>query len=70
MRAALKRLPPTTLAAFLDWERRQELRYEGDGVQPIAMVGGTLGHSLPASRLAAAPARRSAPPIPRCPPRC
>jgi Uma2 family endonuclease len=54
MSAALKLLPPTTLAEFLEWERGQELRYEWDGVQPIAMVGGTLGHSLLASRLAGA----------------
>lgn len=54
MSAVLKSLPPTTLAEFLDWERGQELRYEWDGVQPIAMVGGTLAHSLLASRLAAA----------------
>ena len=30
-----------TLAEFLDWEERQELRYEFDGFQPIAMTGGT-----------------------------
>jgi Uma2 family endonuclease len=54
MSAALKLRPPTTLAEFLDWEQGQELRYEWDGVQPIAMVGGTLGHSIIASRLAGA----------------
>ena len=30
---------------FLDWERQQELRYEFDGVGPVAMTGGTLRHS-------------------------
>jgi hypothetical protein len=35
---------PLTLAEFLDWERRQELRYEFDGFQPVAMTGGTIGH--------------------------
>jgi Uma2 family endonuclease len=33
-----------TLAAFLAWEERQELRYEFDGFQPVAMAGGTLLH--------------------------
>jgi Uma2 family endonuclease len=30
---------------FLAWEERQELRYEFDGFQPYAMVGGTAAHS-------------------------
>jgi Uma2 family endonuclease len=42
MSAALNN--PMTLAEFLDWEERQELRYEFDGFQPIAMTGGTLRH--------------------------
>jgi Uma2 family endonuclease len=42
MSAVLQR--PMTLAEFLDWEERQELRYEFDGFQPVAMTGGTLGH--------------------------
>lgn len=54
MSAALRLLSPTTLAEFLDWERGQELRCEWDGVQPIAMVGGTIGPSMLASRLSAA----------------
>ena len=37
---------PLTLDAFLDWERRQDLRYEFDGVQAIAMTGGTVAHSV------------------------
>src|SRR5580700_4867636 len=35
---------PMTLAEFLAWEERQELRYEFDGFQPIAMTGGTDAH--------------------------
>jgi Uma2 family endonuclease len=34
-----------SLADFLDWEERQELRYEFDGFQAYAMVGGTAAHS-------------------------
>ena len=30
---------------FLKWEERQELRYEFDGFQPVAMTGGTSEHS-------------------------
>ena len=33
-----------TLAEFLAWEERQELRWEFDGVRPVAVTGGTLGH--------------------------
>jgi Uma2 family endonuclease len=36
---------PMTLAEFLAWEERQELRFEFDGIQPVAMVGGTVAHS-------------------------
>ena len=36
---------PMSLEAFLDWEERQELRYEFDGFEPIAMTGGTSEHS-------------------------
>ena len=32
---------PMSLAEFLEWEDRQELRYEFDGVEPSAMTGGT-----------------------------
>ena len=34
-----------TLAEFLAWEERQPLRHEFDGVQPIAMTGGTAAHA-------------------------
>jgi Uma2 family endonuclease len=33
-----------TVAAFLDWEERQELRHEFDGFTPTAMTGGTAAH--------------------------
>ena len=37
---------PWTADGFLAWEERQELRYEFDGVRPVAMVGGTINHNL------------------------
>ena len=36
---------PMTLAEFLAWEERQPLRYEFDGIGPVAMTGGTFAHS-------------------------
>lgn len=44
-------LRPMTLDEFLAWERRQELRYEFDGIRPIAMTGGTVEHSVIATNL-------------------
>lgn len=44
MNVALRR--PITLDEFLAWERAQELRYEFDRVQPAAMTGGTVAHSV------------------------
>ena len=35
-----------TVDEFLAWERQQDLRYEFDGVQPVAMTGGTIAHSV------------------------
>lgn len=35
---------PMTMAEFLDWEERQELRYEFDGFRPVAMTGGSRAH--------------------------
>jgi Uma2 family endonuclease len=35
---------PMTLMEFLDWEERQELRWEFDGFEPVAMTGGTDAH--------------------------
>ncbi len=43
MNLALRK--PMTLAEFLDWDSRQDVRYEFDGMQPIAMVGGTFAHA-------------------------
>ena len=39
MSASLK---PLTFEEFLDWERSQPLRYEFDGIQPVAMTGATI----------------------------
>ncbi len=33
-----------TLEEFLAWEEHQELRFEFDGVGPVAMAGGTAAH--------------------------
>jgi Uma2 family endonuclease len=35
---------PMSLAEFLAWEERQELRWEFDRFQPVAMTGGTFAH--------------------------
>jgi Uma2 family endonuclease len=37
---------PMTREQFLAWEERQELRYEFDGFQPVAMTGGTAAHAV------------------------
>ena len=34
-----------TVGQFLDWEERQPLRHEFDGVTPVAMAGGTAAHA-------------------------
>lgn len=47
-----------SLAEFLAWEERQELRYEFDGFQAYAMVGGTAAHSAIQANLVAALASR------------
>ena len=52
MNLALRK--PMTLAEFLEWEERQPLRYEFDGVGPVAMTGGTYGHSAIERNLAIA----------------
>jgi Uma2 family endonuclease len=44
MNIAMRR--PMTLEEFLAREDRQELRYEFDGFQPIAMTGGTFAHAV------------------------
>jgi Uma2 family endonuclease len=43
MSVALQR--PMGLDEFLDWEEKQELRWEFDGFAPQAMTGGTSEHS-------------------------
>jgi Uma2 family endonuclease len=52
MSAALK--APMTLEAFLDWESRQEIKYEFDGFQPVAMTGGIWNHSAIQANIIAA----------------
>lgn len=54
-------LRPLTLDEFLDWERAQEERYEFDGVQPVAMTGGSRDHARVVLRLASALAARVRP---------
>ncbi len=49
MNIALRK--PWTINEFLAWEERQEPRYEFDGVQPVAMVGGTVNHNLTAGNV-------------------
>jgi Uma2 family endonuclease len=51
---------PMTLAEFLAWEGRQELRYEFDGVEPLAMTDGTIAHDQITFDLRAALAARLA----------
>ena len=36
---------PMTAAEYLDWEERQEARYEFDGYGPVAMVGAREAHA-------------------------
>ena len=43
-----------SLAEFLEWEERQELRHEFDGVEAAAMTGGTVGHATIQGNLAVA----------------
>jgi Uma2 family endonuclease len=58
MSASLK---PLTVDEFLAWERAQPLRYEFDGIQPIAMTGGTTQHSRIQSRVVIALGTRVGP---------
>jgi Uma2 family endonuclease len=59
MSASLK---PLTLEEFLDWERSQPERYEFDGIQPVAMTGGSRPHARVIIRLGAALVSRVKPP--------
>lgn len=36
---------PMTSEEFLAWEARQDLKWEFDGLQPVAMTGGSFAHS-------------------------
>ncbi len=56
MNVALRK--PMSLDEFLAWERKQELRYEFDGFQPVAMTGGTVEHSEIATNVVEAFRRR------------
>jgi Uma2 family endonuclease len=51
-----------SLDEFLAWEAQQELRWEFDGFEPIAMVGATLAHNLIAGAAEFALRQRLAPP--------
>jgi Uma2 family endonuclease len=53
---------PLTVEEFLAWERSQPARYEFDGIQPVAMTGGTLAHVRTITRLASALVNRVQPP--------
>ncbi len=55
MSASLK---PLTLGEFLAWDERQQGRYEFDGIQPVAMTGGTRRHARIVKRAVAALNRR------------
>jgi len=55
-------LKPLTLDEFLAWERSQPARYEFDGVQPVAMTGGSRPHGRVGARLVAALVNRVHPP--------
>ena len=52
MSTALRR--PMTLEAFLEWEERQERKWEFDGFAPVAMVGVTREHADIQANLTAA----------------
>ena len=39
------RQKPLSVEEFLEWEERQELRHEFDGVRSTAMTGGTDAHA-------------------------
>ncbi len=55
-------IAPLSVDEFLAWERDQPLRYEFDGIQPLAMTGGSLRHARIVTRLTTALANRVQPP--------
>lgn len=44
MNIALRK-PRMTREAFFDWAQAQDVRYEFDGFEPVAMTGGTIRHN-------------------------
>src|ERR1700709_1042232 len=55
-------LKPLTVDEFLAWERVQALRFEFDGIQPVAMTGGSLAHTRHTARVTVALGQRVSPP--------
>jgi len=53
-----RQYPRMTRDEFLDWAAAREQRYEFDGFQPVAMTGGTVGHSQIAQNMYYALRRR------------
>lgn len=51
-------LRPLMLDEFLRWERAQPERYEFDGIQPVAMTGGSVAHARLIRRVVTALATR------------
>lgn len=45
MNIALRK-PRMTREAFFDWAQAQDVRYEFDGFEPVAMTGGTVNHNV------------------------
>ena len=43
---SVARVDAMTLAGFLEWEARQEHKYEFDGFEPVAMVGVSRAHAV------------------------
>jgi hypothetical protein len=43
---AARRRPRVSVEEFLTWENRKEERWEFDGFEPRAMVGGTIAHNV------------------------
>ena len=43
---SIARISPWTVEQFLAWVQTREGRYEFDGSRPVAMTGGSAGHSL------------------------
>ncbi len=53
MNVVLRR-PSMSVEEFLGWENHQEYRWEFDGFEPCAMVGGTVAHNLIVGNLSSA----------------